>query len=126
MVVEVQTDGPRAGELVLEAKVRAGQVAGVGFVVCEWEGGDTTPCPRPISATVSLEERLVDGTLVWFAELVAGMSHAQGGRKDVHCLVLVESSDHATYRRVGYAVWKDSDWVHAQYPEAKMKRLRII
>lgn len=126
VVVEVQTDGPRAGELVLEAKLTAGQVAGVGFVVHEGEGRDATPCHRPIRATVSLEERLVDGTLAWFAKMVAGMSHVQGSRKEVHCLVLVENSGQATYRRVGYAVWKDSDWVHAQCPEAKMKRLRIV
>jgi len=99
VVVEVNTDGTRAGELVVEAKVRAGQVAGVGFAVRDWgsttqtvKGGDT-PRLCPVNVVVSLDERLMDGALVWFAELVAGMSHPQGGRKDVYCLVLVSSSD---------------------------------
>ncbi len=128
-----QSAGRATGELVVEAYVRAGRAVGHRLVVVDWlsvpaADGGGAPCPRhwPIDAAVSLDEGLVDGSSIWFAELVVGVSHAQGGRQDLHCLVLVGHGDEATYRRVGYAAWRESDWMNTKFPERKLMKLRII
>lgn len=123
-----------SAELVVETHIRAGRKdKNLGFSVLDWPSAQAADasCPRNwplngIETPVFLDENLPEGSPVWFAEIAAREVHVRGNRKEVHCLVLVESGKESMYRRVGYSTWPESSWMNMEFPERRRISLTIV
>jgi hypothetical protein len=128
-------------ELVAKANVRTAVTEnGKDFFILDWQHEllETPATQRKDIATSSrwpldskailsfLDENIDNNAVVWFAELAAGDVQLQGGRKQVHCLILAVTGENATFRRVGYSIWEEHRWVSKELPMPKIMDLRII
>ncbi len=136
-IIDLKRSGTAAkaeAELVVKAHLRPGRNdENGGFAILAWpsvQAADTSS-PRTWQldsrvTPVALDEQLAKNTPVWFAEVVAGEVHAQGNRKDLHCLVLVACGEKSIYRRIGYSIWRESDWMSTELPERRKMKLVIV
>lgn len=136
-IIELKQSGTVAkanAELVVEAHLRPGRKnKGHAFAIVDWPSVQAADISSPLSwpldsmaSPVCLDEDLADNSLVWFAEVAAGEVHIQKSRKDLHCLVLVDCGKKSTYRRVGYSMWQESNWMNAELPRRRKIKLSIV
>ncbi|KAH8880937.1 HET-domain-containing protein, partial [Thozetella sp. PMI_491] len=137
---ESSNNGPR--KLMVETQLRrALTVHGKSFEMVEWAEELSASALRnppavdslsrrvlnPSKTPVALDERLGSNSVVFFAETATGEVHHQQHRKEVHCLVLVHSGKSSqSFRRVGYSIWNQVDWLNADFPRLVKLKLSIV